>query len=119
MNATRWLALVLVVALSLSGPAARLAWGQEAQQPQYWSPAPVEESGGPAYTIAAGMATAINIPGRIATCALGHAAGFALLAITLGSGYKAFMSSIEEGCRGPWILTGQDMRSRSPLDYTR
>jgi len=62
-----------------------------------------------AYNVGAGITNAFLIPGRTITCVLGTAVGIAVLALTLGSGYKAAAAVGEEGCGGKWIVTGEDL----------
>jgi hypothetical protein len=50
------------------------------------------------------------IPGRVITCTLGATLGVAVLAITLGTGYKTAAGAFDEGCGGKWIVTGDDLR---------
>jgi hypothetical protein len=62
-----------------------------------------------AYNVGAGIANVFLVPGRVITCALGSAVGIVVLAITLGSGYRAAAAVGEEGCGGKWIVTGEDL----------
>jgi hypothetical protein len=50
------------------------------------------------------------IPGRAITCALGAGLGVAVLAITLGTGYKTAAGAFDEGCGGKWVVTGDDLK---------
>ncbi len=123
MNGFRWLSLIVAVALLLTGPLALGAWAQEPRQPDVFQEAlkaseqQVKEPGakelGPeVYGVAAGIATAVNVPGRAITCVLGTAVGFGVLLITFGTGYRAATRVVEDGCQGPWILTAEDLRGR-------
>ena len=51
------------------------------------------------------------VPGKVITCAVGAAVGGALLALTLGTGYKAAVALGKEGCGGKWAVTGEDLRT--------
>jgi hypothetical protein len=62
-----------------------------------------------AYNVGAGVANVFLIPGRAITCVLGTVVGIAVLALTLGSGYRAAAAAGEEGCGGKWIVTGEDL----------
>ena len=64
------------------------------------------------YDVGAVVVTAIKIPFNVALCALGTAAGTALLLMTLGSAYRATTRSIEEGCAQQWVIHGDDLRPR-------
>jgi len=101
--------------------------GQPAEPAQPAPPAPAAPMGQPdlfqermkvqrtperheaAYNVGAGVANAFLIPGRAITCVLGTAVGIAVLAVTLGSGYKAAAAVGEEGCGGKWVVTGEDL----------
>jgi hypothetical protein len=67
------------------------------------------ERHGAAYDVGAGITNVFLVPGRAITCVLGTAVGVAVLALTLGSGYKAAAAVGEEGCGGKWIVTGEDL----------
>jgi len=62
------------------------------------------------------------VPGRAITCGLGGIVGVAVLAVTLGTGYKAASAVWHEGCGGKWTVSADDIRpdavSGRPLDYT-
>ncbi|MBI4609227.1 MAG: hypothetical protein HY726_09470 [Candidatus Rokubacteria bacterium] len=123
MDRFRWVALVLVVTTLLSGSPALLAWAQQPQQPSQEAPKAAEpakpkESGDAAYAVGAAALTVINVPGRTVTCVIGSALGIVVMAITFGSGYRAATQIVEEGCRGPWILTADDLKGE-PTTETR
>lgn len=124
----RIVSTLLVVAL-LGGPLASLAGAQQPAQP----PAPdlfqeslkAERATGQqssAYDAGAIITNVFLVPGRAITCGAGGVLGVALLAITLGTAYKAASSVWHEGCGGKWTVTGEDIRpdgvSGRPLDYT-
>ncbi|HXG15907.1 MAG TPA: hypothetical protein VNK50_06635 [Calidithermus sp.] len=62
------------------------------------------------YDVAGGVVTALKAPFNVALCALGGVLGVAVFAVTLGSGYRAAARTVEEGCSGPWVVTGDDLR---------
>lgn len=62
------------------------------------------------YTLGAVISTTFLIPGRIITCALGGVVGVGVLAITLGTAYKAAGAAWREGCGGKWVVTPNDLR---------
>ena len=114
MVGVRWLSIILVVVLLLTGLSGPVAWAQQSPQLEYYSPpVQIEESGGPAYGVGAGVATFVTIPMRAATCVLGGIVGFTILVMTFGSGYRAAMAAAEEGCQSPWIITDDEMRAPS------
>lgn len=112
----RSLALAVVLSLLFSGPFATFA---AAQQPVPPPPPLLQEEmktsdGGPepsaAYDVGAGLVNVLYVPGKVTTCVVGAAVGVALLALTLGTGYKAAVALGREGCGGKWVVTGEDLR---------
>ena len=125
---TRVVSALLVMAL-LGGPLASLAGAQQPAQP----PAPdlfqeslkAERATGQqssAYDAGAIVTNVFLVPGRAITCGLGGLVGVGVLALTLGTGYKAASAVWHEGCGGRWTVTGEDIRpdgvSGRPVDYT-
>jgi len=125
---TRVVSALLVMAL-LGGPLASLAGAQQPAQP----PAPdlFQESlkaeratsqQSSAYDAGAIVTNVFLVPGRAITCGLGGIVGVGLLALTLGTAYKAASAVWHEGCGGRWTVTGEDIRpdgvSGRPVDYT-
>jgi hypothetical protein len=124
---TRVVSAVLVMALL--GPLASLAGAQQPAQP----PAPdlfqeslkAERATGQqssAYGAGAIVTNVFLVPGRAITCGLGGIVGVGVLALTLGTAYKAASAVWHEGCGGRWTVTGEDIRpdgvSGRPVDYT-
>jgi len=114
----RMIALAVVVALLATGPLSPVMAQQAdpAAQPEV-SPDAVPATSerpplfaGAGYNTAAAVMTAVKTPFNIVLCGVGTALGIALFAVTLGTAYKATTYVVEEGCRGPWILTGDDIR---------
>jgi hypothetical protein len=125
---TRVVSALLVMAL-LGGPLASLAGAQQPAQP----PAPdlfqeslkAERASGQqssTYDAGAIVTNIFLVPGRAITCGLGGVVGVAVLAATLGTGYRAASAVWHEGCGGKWTVTGEDIRpdgvSGRPVDYT-
>ncbi len=73
-------------------------------------PPPVVERRPDAYDVAAGVVTVVKAPFNVVLCTLGGVTATALFVLTLGSAYKASTRVVEEGCRGPWVVTGEDLR---------
>lgn len=116
MDRFRWFSLFLAVVLLVTGSPAFVA---RAQQPEPAAQAePAKEPSATAYEIGAAAATVVNIPGRTATCVLGTVVGLGVMVITFGSGYRAAARVVEEGCRGPWVLTAEDLKGRPTDDST-
>lgn len=63
----------------------------------------------PAYDVAAGMASAFLIPGRIITCGLGTGVAAVLLGLTLGTSYRMAARILDEGCGGKWVVSPDDL----------
>lgn len=105
--------VVLVVALVLSGPLAPVAWAQEKTGGQM---EPAAEKGDGAWMLGAAVATGVNIPGRTALCALGGVAGFAVLLLSIGSGYQLAGRAWQEGCAGPWVITPAHLKGEVPKE---
>jgi hypothetical protein len=112
------LALVLV-----AGPLSTLASAQQAPPPpspqvqtSTSPPAPAEirherrvrRTDG--YDVGAGVMTVLKVPFNVVLCGLGVVAGSVLFAATLGSAHRATAAVFEEGCGGPWVVRGDDIR---------
>ena len=84
------------------------------------SPPPPRRVGADIYSFGAGVMTVAKMPFNVGLCAIGTVLGAGLFLITLGSGYRASTRVVEEGCRGPWVVRGDDIRPDGPrrdLDY--
>src|SRR5689334_16519590 len=125
MTWTKVVSALLMVAL-LGGPLASVAG---AQQPAPQQPAPQQAPSGqpPApdlfqeslkaerastgqsssYDAAAIATDVFLVPGRAITCALGAVVGVGVLALTLGTQYKAASAVWNEGCGGKWTVNGE------------
>jgi hypothetical protein len=71
-----------------------------------------------AYDVGAGVLTVVKAPFNVITCGLGGIFGATIFAVSLGSAYKATTYLIEEGCGGPWLIRGDDIRPEGP-DWRR
>ena len=134
----------LLVAVLLGGPLAPLAGAQQpaqptqppapaAQPPAAQPPAPdlfqeslkaerVASRQSGMYDAGAVVTNIFLVPGRALTCGVGAVVGVGVLALTLGTAYRAASAVWHEGCGGRWTVTGDDLRpdtvSGRPLDYT-
>lgn len=125
---SRLMSAVLVTAL-LAGPLGSLASAQQPAQPpatdlfqeSLKAQRQASEPSG-AYQAGAVVTNIFLVPGRAITCGLGGIVGVAVLAVTLGTGYKAASAVWHEGCGGKWTVSAEDIRpdavSGRPLDYT-
>jgi hypothetical protein len=66
------------------------------------------------YNLEAVVVSVFLFPGRIVTCAAGTLIGVGLLAVSVGTGYRAATGIFHEGCGGKWIVTGDDLRPDTP-----
>lgn len=117
MSIVKALSLVLAVSLGLSGSVTVLAQSKESSTapptPVEAQPAQSADKESPpesVYQVGAKVATAVNIPMRGILCIAGGAAGFLVLVLTFGSGYRAAALVVEEGCSGPWIITPEHLK---------
>ncbi len=115
----RMMALAVAVALLATGPLAPVV-AQPATQPEIFPDAmpAVDQDryrGPDFYTAGATVITLAKAPFNVALCGIGGVAGATLFLITLGTAYRAATRAMEEGCRGPWIVTADDIRP----DHTR
>jgi hypothetical protein len=125
MTRTRVVSALLVMVL-LGGPLATVVGAQQPAPPPAPSaqpPAPDlfqeslkaerSSSGGGLYGVGAAVTNVFLVPGRAFTCALGGVVGVGVLAVTLGTGYRAAAAVWAEGCGGKWFVTGDDLRPDS------
>jgi hypothetical protein len=107
-EATKWLCGLLVAVMALTGPLlTRAAIGQATQG------APdVEVS--TADRVGAGFLNVGYVPGKAIVCGLGTVASVGVMAITLGSAYRAAVATFKEGCGGTWVLTPEHVAGKIP-----
>jgi hypothetical protein len=128
--AARLIATWLAVALLVGGPLQPLASAQPPQPSQpppavQTAPLPAEDirieqrpRRTDAYDVGAGVVTALKAPFNVGLCVLGGAVGLGLFVVTLGSGYRVATRAVEEGCRGPWLVRGDDLRPEdAPINH--
>ena len=114
MDGFRSLSIGLAMALLLTGPLAPVAWAQQPQQPMLYEEAmKATKAAEPslAHQMGAVAVNAAYVPGKVALCALGTGVALLALSITLGSGYRTAARLANEGCGGPWIVTGKDLKA--------
>ena len=118
--AARLIAPWLAVALLVAGPLQPLASAQAPQPaPAATQPAPpppddsrIEPTprGADAYDVGAGVLTVLKAPFNVVRCVLGGAVGLSLFVATVGSGHRVATRAVEQGCGGPWVIRGDDLR---------
>jgi hypothetical protein len=113
----------LLIALMLAIPLAPIANAQQPPAPPPPTPEMFEqtlkaqqaaEADRGVYNAGAVATNIFLVPGRAITCVLGGAVSIALLAATLGTGYRAASATMHEGCGGKWTVTGDDLRPEGP-----
>jgi hypothetical protein len=63
-----------------------------------------------AYEAGAVVVSLFLAPGRAILCGLGTGAAAVVLFVSFGTGYGTAKRIFEEGCVGPYIVTGDDLR---------
>ncbi len=114
MDGFRSLSIGLAVALLLSGPVAPAAWAQQPQQPMLYEEAMKATKAaepGPAHEMGAAVVNVVRVPGKVVLCTLGGVVGLVTLIVTAGSGYRTAARLMNEGCGGPWAVTGKDVKA--------
>jgi hypothetical protein len=114
----RWTRVVasLLVTILLAGPLTPIAGAQQPSQPApdlFQETLQAEQERERTRGMYNAGAVAVNVflvPGRAITCFLGGVVGFAALAATFGTGYRAASAAVHEGCGGKWMVTGDDLR---------
>jgi hypothetical protein len=115
MPPMRWLSIVLVLALALTGPFAPLpAFAQAAQLPfTYEDPVrSTEPTDGDA--VGAGFLNVVYVPGKAILCVAGTTAATALMLLTFGTAYRPAVQVFQDGCHGQWVLTAENVSGKVP-----
>jgi hypothetical protein len=118
----------MLMAALLAGPLAPMAGAQQpappAQPDLFQESLKTQRTGTEhrgAYAAGAVVTNIFLVPGRAITCGLGGVVGVAVLAATLGTGYRAASAVWHEGCGGKWVVSGDDLRPDTPtgrhVDY--
>jgi len=113
-TAGRFVAVLLALALVLTGP---LAWAQQPAQPGqpdlFQETLKASQSGEQdraKYEAGAVVANVFYVPGKAFVCGFGAFGAVAVLLLTAGTGYKAASGIVHEGCGGKWALGPDDVR---------
>jgi hypothetical protein len=109
-DATKWLCGLLVALMALTGPLLSRAAVVEAAELS--SSVDVEVTD--ADRVGAGFLNVGYVPGKAIVCALGTVASVGVMAITLGSAYRAAVATFKEGCGGTWVLTPEHVAGKIP-----
>lgn len=111
MSGPKWLCAVLVATVTATGALTPVA--ARAQSPlqsmQSDEPESAESGPGTGAKVGAGILNVVYVPGRAIICSasLVVAGGFMLL--TFGTAYREAVSFFNEGCRGSWALTAEQV----------
>lgn len=103
MNVTKWLSLVLIIAM-LIGPLASIAGSQTSQPARDSS----QESSAPA--VAAGLSNVFYVPGKALVCTGGVVLGVLVMLVTFGTAYDETTRFAKGACAGRWALSAADMK---------
>lgn len=111
--ATKWLCGLLVAVMALTSPLlSRVAVVRAAELSYETSPADADVSD--ADRVGAGFLNVFYVPGKAIVCGLGTIASVGVMAITLGTAYRAAVDTYREGCGGTWVLTPEHVAGKIP-----
>ena len=107
-----------LLAAGPSGPMAAVAQTSATattplQPMQSMQPETVDESvtrpPGTGAKIGAGVLNVVYLPGKVITCSAGTLVAGAFMLATFGTAYREATSFFNEGCRGAWLLTAEQV----------
>jgi len=118
MSIRKWVSAVFaaLVAVGSFGPIAAVAQ-TSATAPlapmQSMQPETVDEGAttppGTGAKIGAGVLNVVYLPGKAITCGAGTLVAGAFMIATFGTAYREATSFFNEGCRGAWLLTPEQV----------
>jgi hypothetical protein len=118
MSIPKWVSAVFAALLAAGplGPIAAVAQTTATaplQPMQSMQPEAVDESvtrpPGVGAKIGAGVLNVVYVPGKVITCSAGTLVAGALMLATFGTAYREATSFFNEGCRGAWLLTAEQV----------
>jgi hypothetical protein len=120
MSIPKWISAVfaaVLVAGSLGPMAAVAQTSTSATAPlqpmQSMQPETADESAtrtpGTGAKIGAGVLNVVYLPGKVITCGAGTLVAGAFMLATFGTAYREATSFFNEGCRGAWLLTPEQV----------
>jgi hypothetical protein len=118
MNIPKWVSAVFAALLAVGalGPIAAVAQTSPTaplQPMQSMQPESVDESvtksPGTGAKIGAGVLNVVYLPGKAITCSAGTLVAGVLMLATFGTSYREATSFFNEGCRGAWLLTAEEV----------
>ena len=110
-DATKWLCGLLVALMAMTGP---LLSGSAVLQAAELSSSGVDVEVSDGDRVGAGILNVAYVPGKAIVCGLGTVVSVGVMLITLGSAYRAAVSTFKEGCGGTWILTPEHVAGKIP-----
>jgi hypothetical protein len=115
MSISRWVSAVFATLLAV-GPTAAVAQTSATaplQPMQSMQPETVDESvtspTGTGAKIGAGVLNIVYLPGKAIVCSAGTLVAGAFMLATFGKAYREATSFFNEGCRGAWLLTPEEV----------
>ena len=118
MSIPKWVFAVLAALLAAGplGPMAAVAQTSATaplQPMQSMQPETIDESvtrpPGTGAKIGAGVLNVVYLPGKVITCSAGTLVAGAFMLATFGTAYREATSFFNEGCRGSWLLTAEQV----------
>ena len=118
MSTSKWVSAVFAALLAVGalGPIAAVAQTSPTaplQPMQSMQPESVDESvtrpAGTGAKIGAGVLNVVYLPGKVITCTAGTLVAGAFMLATFGTAYREATSFFNEGCRGAWLLTAEEV----------
>jgi hypothetical protein len=126
MSIPKWVSAVFAVLLA-AGPLGSMAAVAQTstsataplQPMQSMQPETVDEGvtrpPGAGAKIGAGVLNVVHLPGKVITCGAGTLVAGAFMLATFGTAYREATSFFNEGCRGAWLLTPEQV-ARAPKE---
>ena len=117
MSISRWVSAAFAALLAVAPTAAVAQSSASATAPlppmQSMQPETVNESlttpPGTGAKIGAGVLNVVYLPGKAIICSAGTLVAGAFMLATFGQAYREATSFFNEGCRGAWLLTPEEV----------
>ena len=117
MSIPQWVSAVFAAVLAVGPTAAVAQTSTSATAPlqpmQSMQPETVDESvtrpPGTGAKIGAGVLNVVYLPGKAIICSAGTLVAGAFMLATFGTAYREATSFFNEGCRGAWLLTPEQV----------
>lgn len=117
MSIPQWISAVFAAVLAVAPTAAVAQTSTSATAPlqpmESMQPERVDESvtttPGTGAKIGAGVLNVVYLPGKAIICSAGTLVAGAFMLATFGQAYREATSFFNEGCRGAWLLTPEEV----------